>query len=113
MGDKIDINRIIPIVKHYEYCEKTFHDLKNKINEPINDFYNTKASVVFNAVERSGIRINREKFESYFHPIDGEYAYTQFNFKTLTGRPSNCGIVFNMKAQVNVLFLKKYFTKMS
>jgi hypothetical protein len=89
MGDKIDINRIIPIVKHYEYCEKTFHDLKNKINEPINDFYNTKASVVFNAVERSGIRINREKFESYFHPIDGEYAYTQFNFKTLTGRPSN------------------------
>jgi len=89
MGEKKDVNRIIPIVKHYEYCEKTFNDLKDKINEPINDFYNTKASVVFNAVERSGIRIDREKFESHFHPIDGEYAYTQFNFKTLTGRPSN------------------------
>ena len=89
MDDKKDINRIIPIVKHYEYCEKTFNDLKDKINEPINEFYNTKASVVFNAVERSGIRIDREKFESYFHPIDGEYAHTQFNFKTLTGRPSN------------------------
>ena len=35
MGDKIDVNRIIPIVKHYEYCEKLYNDLKNRINEPI------------------------------------------------------------------------------
>ena len=89
MGDKKDLNRIIPIVKHYEYCENLFNDLKDKINEPINEFYNTYASVVFNAVERSGIRIDREKFQSHFHDVDGEYVYTQFNFKTLTGRPSN------------------------
>ena len=24
-----------------------------------------------------------------FHDIDGDYIYTQYNFKTLTGRPSN------------------------
>jgi hypothetical protein len=89
MGDKKDLNRIIPIVKHYEYCEKLFNDLKPRINEPINDFYNNRATVVFNAIERSGLRVNRGEFESRFHPIDGEYAYTQFNFKTLTGRPSN------------------------
>jgi len=89
MGDKKDLNRIIPIVKHYEYCENLFNDLKDKINEPINEFYNTYASVVFNAVERSGLRIDREKFQSHFHDVDGEYVYTQFNFKTLTGRPSN------------------------
>ena len=89
MGEKKDINRIIPIVKHYEYCEKLFNDLKPRIDEPINDFYNEKTSVVFNAIERSGIRIDREEFQSRFHDIDGEYAYTQFNFKTLTGRPSN------------------------
>ena len=89
MGDKKDLNRIIPIVKHYEYCENLFNNLKLKINEPINDFYNTKASVVFNAVERSGLRIDREKFQSHFHDVDGDYVYTQFNFKTLTGRPSN------------------------
>ena len=86
---KKDINRIIPIVKHYEYCENVFNDLKNKINEPINEFYNTKATVVFNAMERSGIRINREKFESHFHPIDRDITYTQYNFKTTTTRPSN------------------------
>ncbi len=87
--NKIDVNRIIPIVKHYEYCEKLFNDLKTRIDEPINDFYNNKSSVVFNALEQSGLRINREKFESYFHDVNSDYVYTQFNFKTLTGRPSN------------------------
>ena len=87
--NKIDINRIIPIVKHYEYCEKLYNDLKPRINEPINDFYNNKTTVVFNALERSGLRIDREKFESHFHDVNSEYIYTQFNFKTLTGRPSN------------------------
>ena len=87
--DKKDINRIIPIVKHYEYCEKTFNDLKNRIDEPINEFYNNKATVVFNAIERSGIRVDREKFESRFHVLDSDTVYSQFNFKTLTTRPSN------------------------
>ncbi len=87
--DKKDINRIIPIVKHYEYCEKTFNDLKNRIDEPINDFYNNQATVVFNAIERSGIQVDREKFESRFHLLDSYTVYSQFNFKTLTTRPSN------------------------
>ena len=87
--NKKDVNRIIPIVKHYEYCENIFNNLKNKINEPINEFYNTKCSVVFNAVERSGLRIDRPQFEQNFHSIDSDYTYTQYNFKTLTKRPSN------------------------
>ena len=84
-----NINRIIPIVKHYEYCENIFNDLKNRINEPINNFYNDKAAVVFNAVERSGIRIDRDRFKSYFYDERSEYVYTQYNFKTLTTRPAN------------------------
>ena len=87
--DKKDINRIIPIVKHYEYCEKTFNNLKNRIDEPINDFYNNQTTVVFNAIERSGIQVDREKFESRFHVLDSDTVYSQFNFKTLTTRPSN------------------------
>ena len=83
------MNRIVPIVKHYEYCEKTFNDLKNRIDEPVNDFYNNKASVVFNAIERSGIQVDREKFEPRFHLLDTNTVYSQFNFKTLTTRPSN------------------------
>jgi hypothetical protein len=86
---KDDVNKIIPIVKHYEYCENTYNNLKEKIDEPINEFYNNKATVVFNAIERSGLRINREEFQMHFYDINSDYTYTQFNFKTLTKRPSN------------------------
>ena len=87
--NKKDVNRIIPIVKHYEYCEEIYNNLKDKINGKINEFYNNKSSMVFNAIERSGIRVDKSRFESHFHAIDGDYVYTQYNFKTLTGRPSN------------------------
>ena len=87
--NKKDINRIIPIVKHYEYCENLFNELKDRINEPINHFYNHKATLVFNSIEQSGIRIDREKFESHFHNVDSDFVYTKFNFKTTTTRPSN------------------------
>ena len=45
--------------------------------------------MVFNAIERNGVRIHNKTFSEYFHPVDGEYVYTQFNLKTTTTRPSN------------------------
>jgi hypothetical protein len=73
-------------------CETIFRDLKANINiekTEYNEFFNSKTSMVFNAIERSGIRIHNETFSEYFHPVDGEYVYTQFNLKTTTTRPSN------------------------
>ena len=90
--DNPHLNLIIPIVKHYELCETIFGDLKANINRKktkYDDFFNSKVSVVFNAIERNGIRIHNETFSEYFHPVDGEYVYTQFNLKTTTTRPSN------------------------
>ena len=90
--DNPKLNLIIPIVKHYELCETVFRDLKANINiekTKYNEFFNSRVSVVFNAIERNGIRIRNETFSEYFHPIDGEYTYTQFNLKTTTTRPSN------------------------
>jgi hypothetical protein len=91
-GDNPEINKIIPIVKHYEICETIFRDLKDNITKEKNkyyEFFNNKTSVVFNAIERSGLRIHVPTFEGYFHPIDSEYVYTQYNLKTTTTRPSN------------------------
>ena len=90
--DNRELNLIIPIVKHYELCETIFRDLKANINiekTKYNEFFNSKTSMVFNAIERNGIRIHNETFSEYFHPVDGEYVYTQFNLKTTTTRPSN------------------------
>lgn len=86
---KHDINRIIPITKHYEYCEIIFNELKPRINENINKFYNNKASVVFNAIERMGIRISRREYDKFYPSTENEEVYTQYNFKTTTTRPSN------------------------
>jgi len=66
-----DINQLIPIVKHYEYCEQMYEELKSNINKnqtKYEKFFNNKVSVVFNTIERSGIRVDKSKFESHFHP---------------------------------------------
>lgn len=86
-----EINVIIPIVKHYEICERTYNNLQVNIGKNTNydTFFNNKTSLVFNAIERSGIRIHKPTFESYFHPVDDEYVYSQYNLKTTTTRPSN------------------------
>ena len=90
--DNPELNLIKPIVKHYELCETIFEDLKANINNKktkYDEFFNSRVSVVFNAIERSGIRIHNETFSGYFHAVDGEYVNTQFNLKTTTTRPSN------------------------
>jgi hypothetical protein len=87
--EKKDINRIIPIVKHYECCNKIFNDLKSYIHVQPNQFFNNKFSLVFNYLERSGLCVERKRFESKFHKITSNKVFTQYNFKTITSRPSN------------------------
>jgi hypothetical protein len=88
----IEINKIIPIVKHYEICEQTYNDLKLNIEKPstpYSEFFNNKVTLVFNAIERNGLRINKSEFENHFYPIENDFVYTQYNLKTTTTRPSN------------------------
>ncbi len=87
--DKDDINRIIPVVKHYEACEKNYNNLKQYINEPVNPFYNNKVPLVFNAIERNGIQVDSQLFEDYFDKSGKNRVYTQYNYRTTTTRPSN------------------------
>ena len=85
-------NKSIPVVKHYELCEKIFNDLKDNIDKTKTDydeFFNNRVSVVFNAIERSGLQVHVPTFEGYFHSLNSERVYTQYNLKTLTTRPSN------------------------
>ena len=91
-GSNIDVNKIIPIVKHYEVCEQMYNDLLLNMCEPktqYHKFFNNKVTVVFNAIEQNGIHINKPEFENYFHPTKQDFVYTQYNLKTTTTRPSN------------------------
>jgi hypothetical protein len=87
-----NLNTIVPIVKHYEVCEQNYVNFKGDINP----FYN-KAALVFNQLERAGIKVDRTLFEQYFDKETNEFIYTQYNLNTLTTRPSNAfgGINFS------------------
>jgi len=85
--NKENLNTIIPVTKHYEYCENLFNELKSEIDVPINDFYNRRSTVVFYALETSGIHIDAEKFSNQFYSTNREYVYPSYNFKTITTRP--------------------------
>ena len=91
-GELEDVNLIIPMVKHYEYCEQIYNDLKANINNKptkYDEFFNNTVSLVFNYLERSGIQIHKPTFEEYFHKINDKRVYTQYNLRTTTTRPSN------------------------
>jgi hypothetical protein len=87
-----NLNTIVPIVKHYEVCEQNYINFKGDINP----FYN-KAALVFNQLERAGIKVDKTLFEQYFDKEVNEFIYTQYNLNTLTTRPSNAfgGINFS------------------
>jgi hypothetical protein len=87
-----NLNTIVPIVKHYEVCEQNYLNFK----EGVNPFYN-KAALVFNQLERAGIKVDQSLFEQYFNKEVNEFIYTQYNLNTLTTRPSNAfgGINFS------------------
>ena len=75
-----DVNNIIPVLKHVEYCDK-FRDIVLDIrkNRDMIGFeqYNTKVITAFKSIENNGIA-TRKGIE-----------YTKYNLWTTTGRPSN------------------------
>ena len=90
--NELDLNKAIPVVKHYEYCEQIYNDLKDNINQPktkYDEFFNNKVSLVFNYLERGGIQVHVPTFEQYFHKLRGKRVYSQYNLRTTTTRPSN------------------------
>jgi len=102
----LDLNRIIPVTKHYEYCESLF-DLTQK-HLPLKypeeyKFLNSKAPSAFLGIERNGITLSKSVFEKYYDLPHPEYSiledkiYTEYNLYTTTKRPSNAfnGINFS------------------
>ena len=94
-GDIEDINAIIPLVKHYERCELIFDKIKEYCIKPDNTKFHNKLTSVFFAIERNGIKINKDVFNEFFKPntelfsIQDNTVHTQYNLYTTTGRPSN------------------------
>jgi hypothetical protein len=95
-----NINCLIPISKHYEYCEALF-ELKFPIIQQYNEnnllykFNNTILTEAFYNIENKGIKLDKEKYLEYFeNNPNPEYnifkglIYSSYNLYTTTGRPS-------------------------
>jgi hypothetical protein len=103
---KIDINRIIPIAKHYEKWQSLYDELikyKNYCDTKDFIFYNQGCSHVFYIVESAGIKIDFNELQEHYtipfpdFSIRDSIIYGYYNLYTLTGRPANSfnGINFN------------------
>jgi hypothetical protein len=93
-GTTKNVNELIPISKHYEYCEKLYEAVKPYLTK--NTEYEQKLTNVFFKIEKEGINLDKECFikhhENHSTPqfsIKQGKTYTSYNLYTLTGRPSN------------------------
>ena len=95
--NKTDINKIIPLVKHYEVCENIYNLLESTLKLPKPEyvkFYN-KGSLAFLGIEKNGIRVKTERFNKYYelnndlYSLNNDIIYTHYNLNTTTRRPSN------------------------
>lgn len=96
--DNKEINKIVPIVKHYEYCENIYNKVKKHFTEDLPsyfNFYNNKTTLAFFGIEKNGIQIDETVFKQHFAQINPLYSindrkiYTSYNLFTTTRRPSN------------------------
>jgi DNA polymerase I-like protein with 3'-5' exonuclease and polymerase domains len=94
-GEKLNINCIIPLTKHYEKCENIFDKIKEYCVISKNLKFHNKLTNVFFFIEQNGIKIDKEAFDTYFNVNDTSFSiyentiYTQYNLHNTTGRPSN------------------------
>ena len=86
-----EVNKLIPIVKHYEKWENIFNQ------ECKDNFFNNLGDVSFNykEMEENGIKIDENLFYKYFQPDYGPFSikdskvYTSYNLYNPTTRPTN------------------------
>lgn len=97
-SDRRDINKIIPIVKHYEFNEEIYYNVKEVLNFSFDEcfkFFNNIASSIFFLIECEGLKINEEDFVRTFKVntpelnVYDDIIYTYYNLYNPTSRPTN------------------------
>ena len=94
LGIRDDLGSSLPIMKWGELLRGIVDEWKLY---DVNDWVNDTMIPLLSDIERSGIRVDREKFidrwpsnlkHIYLHP-QGDVVYTEYNPYTITSRPSN------------------------
>ncbi len=92
------LNKLIPISKLYESCEKVYDQVKHVVDFKIPDnfdFYNVTATNIFFLIEQNGLGVYYEEFNEMFKPKDPLFntidntVLTSYNLYNVTSRPTN------------------------
>ena len=88
-----DLNYIIPLSKHKEYCDKVFDKMKESVSSMMDTEYHSDVIEAFGSIEKNGIKVIDNVCDIFDmrvkkHISDGKL-YSQYNLWTTTGRPSN------------------------
>ena len=88
-----NVNQIIPLVKHKEYCDKVFDKMQKVVSSVYDTPYNSEAIDVYNFIEKSGVKVSDNILDIFDHRVkrhisDGKL-YSNYFLWTSTGRPSN------------------------
>lgn len=91
----LDINKIIPISKHYEKCECSMKKLQRFVELETDVDIENRIVDAYKSVEETGIKINISNFSSVYKTnensfsIQGDTIYGSYNLYNITGRPTN------------------------
>lgn len=97
-ADRANVNKLIPISKHYEYCEMLYQRIDFDaidISAKWYKFYNNYVIPTFYLIEQNGISTCVDKIEHYFtcdnlsYSVYDDTIYTKYNLYNITSRPSN------------------------
>jgi len=86
------INELISLYKHEEIALSVFEQCWVKVDQSGLSFYQNDLVDAFVSIERNGLAVDPNKFKERFGntiSLIGDKAYTQYNYYTTTGRPSN------------------------
>lgn len=114
-----EINKLIPISKLYESCEKVYSQIENVIKLPNPEgleFYNNTATNIFFLIEQSGLGVHYEPYKELFKPRNPLYntidntVLTYYNLYNGTSRPTNAFNSVNFAAIPKNTGHRKSFT---
>ena len=95
---KENVNRLIPVAKHYEKMENMIDSIKFNVawfKPKYYKLYGSMGTGVYQRIEKSGIKLNDAAFNQHYKPkclsmsVKSDFIYTHYNMFTATGRPSN------------------------
>ena len=86
------IGELVPLYKHEEFALEVLEQSWVRDIQAGLSFYQHDLLNVFYPIERNGLKVDVDKFQERFGnsiSLQGDKCYTQYNYYTTTGRPSN------------------------